>query len=397
MNFDDDGPIPEEIAETLADTAHDNQTPAPEPSQATDPDERGVRLTPLRRLELSHRSWTNPRSISGLDDTSIGELAASIAAMTYSGGDDTVRVIAGVEMPLEVVTVERNGDHIDLVIDGQRRLMAMRSLGLPPDTLVRVIDLEPEPVDTWTTEHTAKYLRRSLGMVTTRRGLSSVELVRAAASLRAAKNPDTGREHTLLEIGAVIGKTDSWVSKLLKAMDGASPSLLNAWEQGRITDEQFKDLARAAPSAQSGALKEVLSAIAGGDATRARAIAKEQVIHRRQAEADKAKADAVVDSPEAKTKAKAKSGASGPVVRGPQLEIKPVRLVVRPTDAELSDLIAMTVKRPPTHEYVRGVIDGIRFATGRIGIDELAKPWRSYRDLVAGDSPSKKPKKSKKK
>lgn len=371
---------------------HDN-----DPSgEAGDPDPMGraIRLAPLGELRLAHASWVNPRTVSGLDDASIAELAASILSGTVSTADG--RTIAGVETPLEVVPVSENGSLISVVIDGQRRHRAMEHLGLSDDTLVRVIDLEggiAEPVTKWTSAMTAVYFRRSLGMVSSRRGLSSQELVAACRQLRDSRNPDTGEPFTLSEIGTIVSRSDSWVSKMLKAVAGATPALILSWERGELTDEQFKGLALAKD--QSAALNEIKAAKEAGDDRSARRLSREQVIAARReriAEASKARAAAAKPAKASKDKSKDKEGKGKAPMEQTSLPREQTIPKRPPPQHVLAEMSALADKRTPTSEYVLGVLDAIAYCRGRLDAADFGKAWHSYVMLVSGTA-TRKPKK----
>ena len=139
-------------------------------------------------LVLDHKHWQNPRTATGLDEASIAELASSIGAETVV---DARGVWAGIQEPLEVIRVQNNGDICNLVIAGQRRLTAARSLPqFNAFVLVPVWDLEPDPV-TLTPELASKYLLSELLVAATRSPLSSYELSEAAQRLRSCRDPDT--------------------------------------------------------------------------------------------------------------------------------------------------------------------------------------------------------------
>jgi hypothetical protein len=259
--------------------------PPPEPPPDTDttegpPDvQASIRYVPFEDLYLEYKFWANPRSQTGLDDQSIQDLAASILSGTKSSGDDeeALTTHAGVRVPLEVVMVRANGSFINLVIDGQRRHRGIEAANLPPDTLVPVIDLEPEPIE-WTREVANAYLLRALEAVGTRAGLSSFELSESAQRLRESKDAESdNKEYTLAKIARSIGRSESWVSKILAARKAASPKLLHSWKTGEITDEQFKDLASQKDTARQRADADaVVKARQAGDKGGARTLAKEQ-------------------------------------------------------------------------------------------------------------------------
>lgn len=327
----------------------------------------------LADLVLEYKHWKNPRSHTGLDAESLAELKNSIAENTSAPlGDEGSEAApqAGIRTPLEVVMVQAgNGNVLTLVIDGQRRYYAAEQLGIP-DLLVPVIDLESEPVEL-TPELAAKYLSMALDTVATRAPLSSFELAESAARLRDSRNEATGRDYTLAEISRIVHRSESWVSRFLKAMANATPVLLHKWRRGELTDEQFKDLATARdPEEQAAKATEVAEARKSGDRAEARTLAKEQ------SEGAKARSKAAKPSatPTA-IKGSAKTPASS---KGEQLEIPPTPPKKPPAHAIIEDILNLAIDNPPTHEYVKGIMDALRYARGHMDSAAFAKPWGTY-------------------
>lgn len=351
----------------------------------------GRRWVPLGELRLEHRYWQNPRRFSGLDKAGLEGLANSIKSRSTSEpvGDDTDPesdlVYAGIDDPLKVVQVLENGAVINLVIDGQRRICAIQTHGvLQPDALVPVIDLEPAPV-VLTAELAAQYLLIALRTVGTRAGLSSFELAESAQRLRGCKNTDTGNEYTLLEIATEIGKSESWVSRMLKAMSQATPKVLLSWQEGSLTDEQFKDLSAQRDTAkQVEAAGKVLEAKKGGARGESRTIAKEQRELAKAAQPPRpAKhAKAAPSSP-------VKGAATAPKpAKGEQISMPATPPRKPPPFAVVEDLLQTAEKTPPTHDYVKGLLDGVRWDRGLLDAAMFAKPFHAYTGRVAGSSGS---------
>lgn len=333
------------------------------------------RFVRLGDLLLEYRYWTNPRSHTGLGAGDIQELGESIKTGTVSDATDGVAVVAGIRVSLEVVQIKENGGVAELVIDGQRRVMGARAAGLPPDTLVPVIDLEPEPVE-WTRALAVRYLLRALENVTTRAGLSSYELAMNAKQLRDSKDPDTGKDYTMAKISGAIGRSESWVSRILAAMGAASPKLMHRWQIGELTDEQFKDAATVKDrGAQEAVADKVVEARAAGDRGEARAVAKEQRELAKQAERPARKTEPPVSRPaDVPTSSTAKT-----VVRGPQQEIPaPPTARKPPSRAVIEDVLEVALKRPPTHDLVKGVILGIRWTQGLTDLADFPRAWHQY-------------------
>ncbi len=224
---------------------------------------------------------------------------------------------------------------------------------------------------------------------------------------------------TYVKIGEILGRSESWISKILAARKGASPKLLARWRDGEISEEQFRDLATGTKGAeQDQAADRVAEARAGGDKAGARQSAKEKKeIARREAQAKKDKAKKDKEAEKAKKKAdkmaardarkqgKGKGKKGSPVVSGQQADLplatasedpkppaappkaKPMQGVI------IDDLLAMTEKKPPTHDLVKGVILGVLVASGRMDMSGLPKQWHQYINHVSGTAPPKPAKK----
>lgn len=368
-------------------------TPLGVVSGADDVDPRPpTRYVALADLVLEYGPWKNPRSHTGLDDESLAALARSINDnMTSAHDNGQEQLYAGIRAPLEVVMVRAaNGRTVNLVIDGQRRHMAVTSLGIP-DIKVPVVDLEPDPVD-FTAELAAKYLMIALDTVGTRAPLSSYELSESAVRLRESKNAHTGKEYTLAEIATPLHRSESWVSKILSARRNATPVLLAKWRRGEITDEQFKDLATAKdPEQQQQQAAKVAEARQSGDRAEARTLAKEQKETARSATPKTSnKGDKAVSAPK---KGKADPGRT--TDNGPRQSDAPVAPPRKaPSLAVIEDVIGMGEKNPPTHDYVKGIMDGIKYDRGRIDSTEFARPWGVYLQHVQGTKETGKPAKA---
>lgn len=311
------------------------------------------RLVELGDLRLEYKGFKNPRTFTGLDDVEIDLFAENVKKH-------------GIEVPPAVVQIKANGDIINLVIDGQRRTLAATKV-YGKKHAIEVIDLEPVAVDL-TPDKVAELTERALNITTNREALSSYELCEAAAQLR-AQGLKNGR------IATALHKSDTWVSKMLTAKDSASPKLMLSWQKGEITDEQFKDLAKQKGSEQSKSLDDVKAARESGDRAAARAVARE-----------------VAET----SKAEKTAGKTKPVVKGPQEDLfkehkpkeddgpKP------PSKVVLQDMVGLAAKKPPVHEYVKGVLDGIRVALGFTNPEKLGKPWITYLARCEGRAVAKK-------
>lgn len=321
------------------------------------------RTVSINDLALDHKHWQNPRTFTGLSDPEIAELGIDIKA----------RGILDAPMVQQVKTA--SGGITDLVIDGQRRVLAGLEV-LPKGTKILVQDRTTEAIEL-TPEIADKIMFDMLAVGQKREGLSSFELSEVAERLRK-------RDRTLFDIANAIGKSESWVSKFLKARSTASPKLMLQWRKGQITDEQFKDLAEVKDlEKQAEATKEVVETRKSGDKAEARIRAKEITETAKNATkvngVHKPKPTSVTQADLPHTQA------ATPVApkRAPMVS----RLV-------LDDVVAMAAKRPPTDPYVKGILHGVAYANGDLDMKEFAKPWRTYLARVEG---SGKPKKAAKK
>jgi hypothetical protein len=344
--------------DVVGDAEEDELEPAELPVHAP------TRWARMSELYLEYKFWMNPRSMTGLDDERIGALAASILRGTKS---NETEVFAGIEDPIEVVQIETSTGIINLIVDGQRRYLATKFAKLGDDVLVPVVDLEPEPVK-WTAGLAAKYLARALEKVGTREGLSSFELSESAERLRSSTDPDTGKDYTLAAVASTVGRSESWVSKVLAARERSTPALLLSWKKGELTDEQFKDLAVIDKRLQKKATSDVVEARKSGDLTGARTAAKEK------------KALAV-----AKDKAKEPAGEAKKAApkKGDQssLDLPPPRKA--PPFAVVEDMLSTAAAHPPTHDYVKGMMDALKWDRGMLDAANFAKPWQTYIARIA--------------
>lgn len=326
------------------------------------------REIPLHSLRVEHGAWKNPRTISGLSDKDIDALADDILAR-------------GLQDPLTVQRVIVNGDTVSVVTDGQRRELALERLvkrgKIKSDFLVKVVDRTEEPIDL-TIDEADKILLDMLAAQVQRKELSSYELVMAAETLRK-------RGRTIEDVASAVGMSATWVSKMLKAIGNASPILVLKWQKGQITDEQFKELASLKDmSDQEDGAAEAIEAKKTGGAGEARAAVKE-----RKERAEKTKR---VTNGHNKEQPK--------VVKGPQAELfsgdkKPQPKP--PSKAVLEEISAMADKKPPTSDYVKGIVDAINWQLGNLTDEDFRKPWKQYLARVEGKVAKKaKPTKAKK-
>lgn len=318
----------------------------------------GARWAPLHTLVTKVGNLSNVRTVTGLDDASIDDLANQIAAAKR------------IEVPLIVQRVEYAGKVYDFLWDGQRRHLALEHLlakkKIDKDFLVPVIDRTPEPVDAEDPGFVSEVITSQLRIALDREGLSTYELCAAGAQLLAAKRKQA-------EVAKTLGKSETWVSRMMAAWKTSTDDLKTALRENRITDEQFKDLATVKePERQVEATKEFVELREKNDRTsRGEAAALSKVI----AEQERAKAKPA-KAPAKATKAKkpAKESKAAPAAKAKE---PPTRH--RPSHAEISSIAKLRTERSGAkHAYVRGIVDLAAVMTGEITMDELKGPWKAY-------------------
>lgn len=317
------------------------------------------RTVPLFELALEHKYWSNPREFTGLGADEIAGMGASVKAKGFVEPPKVKRILVG-------------GAVVNLVIDGQRRILGARET-LPKDFPVPVVDVDNDPPVELTPELADQLLLKALTTLE-RENLSSYELSSIASRMK-----DRGK--TLEYIGKAILRDPSWVSKMLTARKNASPKLLTQWRKGEITDEQFKDLATIKePEKQIEAAKEVVETRKSGDKAEARMRSKEIV---ENAKAGKKPAPAPAPERPPVVRGPQVDMFGQPVVEGPKAEAKDKPKPLR-SRAVLDDFLHMFAKRPPTSDYVKGIADALRFVVGSIESDQLSKAWHQYASRVEG-------------
>jgi len=362
-------------------------------ADTTQPYFRKVRIG---SLHLEHGGFVNPRTVTGLTEAEIAELVDSIKEHGIMIRPEVVKVKADVP-----------AGYIDLVWDGQRRVISgTKALGRNAE--IEVIDLYSEPVDLSDKKVIDELEDRALELGQKRAGLSSYELVQVAVRRRAR-----GVQNKV--IAKSLNKSESWVSRMLKAFDTATPKLVLAWQTGKVTDEQFKELAaERETAAQEKAADEVVDARAKGNKVEARTKAKEvaetakqrkqrekaeRIAKAKQEREERAaKKQAEADAKKAAAAAKKAKGAKGAKADNPPPAPAPPKAKPKdeetkdpkepklkpPSKVELAGMVDLAAQRPPTHEYVKGLLDGARYALGMMEPHEFHRPWHAYINRLGG-------------
>lgn len=332
---------------------------------------------------LEHEHFHNPRTFTGLDDDKIEALGSEIKEHGL----------------LDPPTVQRirlkNGDIVDLAIDGQRRILAVKEK-LPRGTEIPVIDLTDEPIEL-TPEAGDRLVNIALQSLR-REGLSSYELVAVAVDKKAkGKNLD--------EIAEAIDRSKSWCSRMLNAWERATEKLKLEWRKGKLTDEQFKDLAEVKePEAQVEKAKQVVAARDSGDKAEARVLAKEtKEAARSQKKADAAPAKVTNGVNHKPPMPRAVTGEQQPLfaseadadasLKKAEKKAPPFKV---PSKLAVEELLALADKRPPTADYVKGILDGVRWREGFLEMTSFSRAWNQYVSRIDGKKPEKKKAKARK-
>lgn len=321
------------------------------------------RTVPLSELWLEAPLWSNPREFSGLDTKQISALGESIKAK-------------GIIDPLKVQRIIVDGAIVNLVIDGQRRVLGSREV-LSKNAPIPVVDIEEEPCEL-TAEKGDELLLKALTTLE-RESLSSFELSKVAERMKA-------RGKTGEYIADAIGKSPTWVSRFLKARTTASPKLLLQWRKGDLTDEQFKELAEVKDEAkQTEAAKEVVQARKDGDKGEARMRSKEIKETERASNKTNGHSTHTTWDPETKT---TKSTA---VVKGPQLsllkeepKVEKPKKPAGPARIVLEEMVGLADKRAPVSELVKGIMIGVKYALGTLEPKDFGKAWDQYIARIEG-------------
>ena len=61
-----------------------------------------------------------------------------------------------------------------------------------------------------------------------------------------------------------------------------------------------------------------------------------------------------------------------------------------PTKTAIEEMVHLSTRRPPTHDYVKGLMDAARWVLGEIGPEKFGKPWSSYLARIDGSGKPKK-------
>lgn len=136
------------------------------------------------------------------------------------------------------------------------------------------------------------------------------------------------------DLAKEINKSQAWVSRTLTAFKKASPELLKAWKSADLPLDTVMDIANLPREAQADAIKEQVSIRESGGRKAAG---------------------------EARAKAKSDTGQTA-----------------RPSSKAITQLLVLGENKPVESPYVKGMMDGLKFANGLIGLGEFEDDWTRF-------------------
>ncbi len=294
-------------------------------------------LEPYGKLTLGESvGFHNPRT--QVDAKEIRELADSIADR-------------GLLNKLHVWKTKIAGKPVSIIVGGGRRyraigllLKAKRANGLAKGVPVRYIEAETMAE------------AREIALIDNiqRKQLSSFEQATEIAAMEAA-----GQTKTV--IAKKLGKSISWVSRLMTGYKAATPELKQAWKDGKLPDDDVQSIAKvASPTEQNKRLAKVIE-LRKSNGTDKNGKAKKAAPQKRAAARDAAKG---------KNQNTAKKPPKDNMLRTAQL-------------------LSKVVTKKPADAYVRGVIHGIEAALGVRGLGEFEPALEKSLKKVAAKSDKK--------
>lgn len=275
-----------------------------------------IKHYPLKDLLLELEDhFANPREF--VDMREVRELADSIAE-------------TGLQYPLQVWST----DGKLVVVDGGRRLRALeilhkekRANGLTSKVPV-VLVAAKTPIEAREAALVANLQRVEL---------TSYEMAKEIHALKEAGLSQS-------DIATKLSKSQSWVSRQLKAFTTVAPGVRTAWKARKLPDDDVHTLSQLPEPEQERRLEKLLE-------------------HR--AAAQTAKPGQV-----AKAKAKARAAAKG--------QDRPDPKAVRPDAKLIRSYAELCGNAPKTNKYVAGMHDAFRFMLGELGFDEWSKDFTEF-------------------
>lgn len=279
--------------------------------------------------ENKDAGFDNPRE--KFDVNRIKELAADIKEQ-------------GLLYPLQVWRSEVEGKQVNVVVDGERRRRAIGLLiedGDWPEGRVidcRIIDAK--------TQKDAQYVALSGNIQ--REELSSYETAKAMTALKVMGD-------TQKIIATRLNKSETWVSRKLKAFEAAAPALRKAWKGGQLPDDTVE------------AVAQMHCDNFGSDD------------HEEDCDDCRDTQEAEVDLL-LKMRDESK-GAAGKQKAKKRVK-KKTKKMQRAGTKELQGQLLYAEKAPKDNRYAQGVFDALRFALGAIDEDKFHADFRNLRKEV---------------
>jgi ParB/RepB/Spo0J family partition protein len=146
------------------------------------------------------------------------------------------------------------------------------------------------------------------------------------------------------DIADRLKKSQSWVSRQLKAYGAVSDSVRKAWKQRKLPDDDVQTLASLPPPEQEKRLEKLMQH------REAAAVAKPGEVR--------------------KAKSAARAAAKGGADKAPR--------ALRPDGSLIKSFADLTSRAPKTNKYVVGMSDAFRFMLGEIGPGEFGKDFRDW-------------------
>lgn len=237
----------------------------------------------------------------------------------------------GLLYPLVVWRTQHKGKPMNVLIDGNRRLMALEL--------------------NWEDKKSIEYQKKGIPVRLFEGAELDARIVAIASNIQRAdlSSYELAEEMTTLhesglqqkEIARKLHKSTPWVSRAITTYEGGTPSLKEAWKMSKITSEQAYVIAQIRDTTEQDKQVAAIVVVRGETTT------------------------------EGKPTVRARGKARQMVRRKPsQVERTPL--------TELRRLHELGKDAPKGKRYVRGVADGLAFALSLIGTEEFEKEWLNY-------------------
>lgn len=270
---------------------------------------------PLDELTLGEEvGFSNPRE----DQGDIKGLAASITQH-------------GLLYPLTIWKVKIKNRTHNVVTDGGRRLRAIRLL-VDKKKFNGLADAIPVTYLTGVTDQNDAR-KKSLVANVQRRDLASYEIAKEIDGI--IKLGDAQKD-----VAKSLGKSETWVSRIMKAWKSATPAVKKAWEAQKLPDDDVQSIIKLKPDEQDAMLKKVLKAREAGGKSNGKASRK--------------------------ARGKARAAAKG----GDRTKKPGVEKVRRYAE------VLKTATKPT--KYIQGMLDMAKFMMGELSPGAFDKEWTEF-------------------